>query len=375
MTNIIEIKNLSFGYNKDNNIFNNLSLNIKKGKITTILGKNGCGKSTLIKLLAKNLDYNSGSIKLENKELSSYKLRELASKLSIVYQKNETPKEITVNDMVSFARLPYQNIFFYKKSKEDKEKVDFALKHTSLTEYKDKYVSELSGGQLQRVYIAMCLAQSTDIIILDEPTTFLDIKYQKSIMKLIKHLNNTLGITIIMVLHDINQALTYSDYIIGLLNGEVVKNDSADKFYNKKIESQRLLLPQKMEVTESEKEMIFENIEIFNDFGFEIDEFSDQEIIFRAIPTFDFRDSIQNVFLKLLEDIKNEAEIKDLRENIIISMSCKGAVKAGQKLDLYEMQNMVRRLHEVGKYTCPHGRPIIVKLTRNDLDKMFGRKK
>ena len=235
MTNIIEIKNLSFSYNKDNIIFNNLSLNIKKGKITTILGKNGCGKSTLIKLLAKNLNYNSGSIKLENKELSNYNLRELASKLSIVYQKNETPKEITVNDMVSFARLPYQNIFFYKKSKEDKEKVDFALKHTNLTEYKDKYVSELSGGQLQRVYIAMCLAQSTDIIILDEPTTFLDIKYQKSIMKLIKHLNNTLGITIIMVLHDINQALTYSDYIVGLLNGEVVKNDSVDKFYDEKL--------------------------------------------------------------------------------------------------------------------------------------------
>ena len=197
--------------------------------------KYGCGKSTLIKLLAKNLNYNSGSIKLENKELSSYNLRELASKLSIVYQKNEIPKEITVNDMVSFARLPYQNIFFYKKSKEDKEKVDFALKHTNLTEYKDKYVSELSGGQLQRVYIAMCLAQSTDIIILDEPTTFLDIKYQKSIMKLIKHLNNTLGITIIMVLHDINQALTYSDYIVGLLNGEVVKNESADKFYDEKL--------------------------------------------------------------------------------------------------------------------------------------------
>ena len=118
MTNIIEIKNLSFSYNKDNNIFNNLSLDIKKGKITTILGKNGCGKSTLIKLLAKNLNYNSGSIKLENKELSNYNLRELASKLSIVYQKNETPKEITVNDMVSFARLPYQNILFYKKSKE-----------------------------------------------------------------------------------------------------------------------------------------------------------------------------------------------------------------------------------------------------------------
>ena len=169
-----------------------------------------------------------------------------------------------------------------------------------------------------------------------------------------------------------NELEIYDQHII---HERILYEELKDKFYNKKIESQRLLLPQKMEVTESEKEIIFENIEIFNDFGFEIDEFSDQEIIFRAIPAFDFRDSIQNVFLKLLEDIKNEAEIKDLRENIIISMSCKGAVKAGQKLDLYEMQNMVRRLHEVGKYTCPHGRPIIVKLTRNDLDKMFGRKK
>ena len=130
-----------------------------------------------------------------------------------------------------------------------------------------------------------------------------------------------------------------------------------------------------MEVSEVEKSIIFDNIEVFNEFGFDIDEFSNNEIVFRAVPAFDFRDSIQNVFLKLLSDLKNESEIKDLRENIIISMSCKGAVKAGQKLNMNEMQNMVRRLHEVGKYTCPHGRPIIVKLTKDDLDKMFGRKK
>ena len=107
---------------------------------------------------------------------------------------------------------------------------------------------------------------------------------------------------------------------------------------------------------------------------FDIDELHN-EIVFRAVPAFDFRDSIQNVFLKLLSDVKEEREIKDLRENIIISMSCKGAVKAGQKLSTDEMKNMVRRLHEVGEYTCPHGRPIIVKITRDDLDKMFGRKK
>ena len=160
-----------------------------------------------------------------------------------------------------------------------------------------------------------------------------------------------------------------------IIHERILYEELKDKFYNKKIESQHLLLPLKMEIKGIEKNIIFENIEIFRDFGFDIDEFSEDEIVIRAVPAFDFRDSIENVFLQLLMDLKNEVEIKDLRENIIISMSCKGAVKAGQKLDIFEMQNMVRRIHEVGKYTCPHGRPIIVKLSRNDLDKMFGRRK
>ena len=160
-----------------------------------------------------------------------------------------------------------------------------------------------------------------------------------------------------------------------IIHERILYEELKDKFYNKKIESQHLLLPLKMEVTVIEKNIIFENIDIFQNFGFDIDEFSENEIVIRAVPAFDFRDSIENVFLQLLLDLKNEVEIKDLRENIIISMSCKGAIKAGQKLDISEMQNMVRRIHEVGKYTCPHGRPIIVKLSKNDLDKMFGRKK
>ena len=224
MENIIEINNLTFKYNNKNALFENLNVDIEKGKITTLLGKNGCGKSTLIKILAKNLNYNSGSIKLEGKELNSYSLKELASILAIVYQKNETPKEITVYDMVSFARLPYQNIFFYKPNASDVEKIEFALEKTNLKSYRDK-----------RVYIAMALAQSTDIIILDEPTTFLDIKYQKSIMKLVRDLNKSLGITIIMVLHDINQALAYSDNIIALLDGKVIKNDKAENFFDEEL--------------------------------------------------------------------------------------------------------------------------------------------
>lgn len=177
--------------------------------------------------------------------------------------------------------------------------------------------------------------------------------------------------TYILVRRD-NELEIYDQHII---HERILYEELKDKFYNKKLESQHLLLPQKMEVTQIEKNIIFENIDIFNDFGFDIDEFSEKEIVIRAVPAFDFRDSIENVFLQLLLDLKNEVEIKDLRENIIISMSCKGAVKAGQKLDMLEMQNMVRRIHEVGKYTCPHGRPIIVKLSKNDLDKMFGRRK
>ena len=235
MENIIEIKNLSFKYNTTKAIFSDLNLTIKKGEITTLLGKNGCGKSTLIKLLSKNITNYTGNIFLENKELKSYSLKELATKLSIVYQNNITPQEITVFDMVSFARLPYQNIFFYKQTKEDIEKINFALKETDLIEYKNTKVSELSGGQLQRVYIAMCLAQDTEIIILDEPTTFLDIKYQKSIMKLVKRLNQELDLTIIMVLHDINQAITYSDNIVALLDGEIIKNDKAHTLLDEKL--------------------------------------------------------------------------------------------------------------------------------------------
>ena len=177
--------------------------------------------------------------------------------------------------------------------------------------------------------------------------------------------------TYILVKKD-NELEIYDQHII---HERILYEELKEKFYGKKIDSIQLLIPKKMEVTQIEKEIIFENIEIFNNFGFEIDEFYENEILIRAVPIFDFRDSAENVFEKLLSDLKNEVEIKDLREKIIISMSCRGAVKAGQKLSFDEMQNMVRRIHEVGKYTCPHGRPIIVKLTKNDLDKMFGRRK
>ena len=173
----------------------------------------------------------------------------------------------------------------------------------------------------------------------------------------------------------VSEGETLEIYDQHIIHERILYEELKEKFYSKRMESQQLLVPQKMQLNQIDKGILLENINIFQEFGFDIDEFSENEIIFRSLPAFDFRDTIQNVFIDLLENLKKDIEIKDLREQIIISISCKGAIKAGQKLEMSEMESMVKKLHEVGKYTCPHGRPIIVNITKNDLDKMFGRKK
>ena len=159
-----------------------------------------------------------------------------------------------------------------------------------------------------------------------------------------------------------------------IIHERILYEELKDKFYSKKLESQPLLVPQKIELTSVDKNFVIDNIDLFHDFGFDIDEFGENELLLRAVPTFDFRDNITNIFMDLISDIKNDVDIKDLRERVIVSMSCKGAIKAGQKMDLEEMKVFVDRLHEVGKYTCPHGRPIIINISKDELDKMFGRK-
>lgn len=146
-----------------------------------------------------------------------------------------------------------------------------------------------------------------------------------------------------------------------------------EEYYSSEVSSQQLLVPIRVLVDPRERELVFENIESFNKFGFEIDEFGDNEILIRAVPIMNFRDSIENIFREILMNLR-ENKSKDIRENIIISMSCRGAVKANEKLTQDEMEIMVEKLHEIGKYTCPHGRPIIIKITMNDLEKLFKRK-
>ena len=216
----MEVRNLSFSYGK-NEVLHDISLKIREGKITTVMGANGCGKSTLFSLMTKNLLPNSGQIFLRSKNINNLSLKEFAQKAAIVHQYNTVSDDITVVNLVSFGRTPHKNMLS-AQTEDDEKYIAWAMEVTGITEYKDREVSRLSGGQRQRVWIAMALAQNTKILFLDEPTTYLDIRYQVDILKLIKKLNTDFSITIVMVLHDINQAINYSDRIIGMKGGNVI---------------------------------------------------------------------------------------------------------------------------------------------------------
>lgn len=225
--NVFKINNLSFAYDK-HEVIKNLTLELHKGKITTLIGANGCGKSTLFNLMTKNLVPDSGEILLNDQNVANMKLKDFAKKVAIVHQYNTAPVDITVKDLVAFGRTPYHTIGLSKDVGEDEEKVHKAMEITNILKYKDKPVAELSGGQKQRVWIAMALAQDTKILFLDEPTTYLDIRYQLQILKLVRQLNEDYGITIIMVLHDINQSLYYSDEIVAMQNGKILAQGGAE---------------------------------------------------------------------------------------------------------------------------------------------------
>ncbi|HDR7587335.1 iron ABC transporter ATP-binding protein [Bacillus mycoides] len=217
----MEIKNVTFSYDNVTDRLKSVSSEIEIGKITTIIGPNGCGKSTLLGVMSRNHDPRSGEVMLDGKAISQYKPKEFARKLAVVHQQNEAPADITVEKLTSFGRMPYKNIFS-TQTDEDSEAIERALTCTRLQDKRDKPIHALSGGERQRVWIAMTLAQNTPMLFLDEPTTYLDIYYQLEILELVKELNEVHGLTIVMVLHDINQAIRYSDHIIVMKDGEIV---------------------------------------------------------------------------------------------------------------------------------------------------------
>lgn len=220
----MEVRDLSFSYGK-NKVLKGISFTIEGGKITTIMGANGCGKSTLFNLMTKNLYPRKGNIFLHGRNIQNFGLKDFAKRVSIVHQYNSSADDITVERLVSFGRTPHMKMM-QGRSDEDEKLIEWAMEVTNVEKYRDREVSRLSGGQRQRVWIAMALAQNTKILFLDEPTTYLDIRYQIEILELVKKLNEEYGITIIMVLHDINQAIHFSDRIIGLKDGQVAAQGS-----------------------------------------------------------------------------------------------------------------------------------------------------
>ena len=217
----IVTEKLKIGYD-ENIIVPSLDIAVESGKITSVIGANGCGKSTVLKAIGRIIRSKSGTIIINNMDLQGTKSREIAKQMAILPQTPNAPGTLTCAELVAYGRFPYRR-GFGKLNKEDKEIVDWALSVTNMSDFSDREIASLSGGQRQRVWIAMALAQQTGIILLDEPTTYLDLCHQLEVLELLKKLNETQGTTIVMVLHDLNLASRYSHYLLAMRNGRVEK--------------------------------------------------------------------------------------------------------------------------------------------------------
>ncbi|GAA3382685.1 ABC transporter ATP-binding protein [Cryptosporangium minutisporangium] len=215
----LTVENLALGY-KDRNVIESLDLIVPPGKITAIVGANACGKSTLLRSMTRLLAPRTGHVLLDGKEVHRIPPKELARTLGLLPQSPIAPEGITVADLVSRGRHPHQRVLA-RWSREDDRAVAAALDATSTADLADRSVDELSGGQRQRVWIAMALAQQTDLLLLDEPTTFLDVSHQVEVLDLLTDLNRSRGTTIVMVLHDLNMAARYADHLIALAAGRL----------------------------------------------------------------------------------------------------------------------------------------------------------
>lgn len=211
-------------------VVDNVSFEIHKGKVTSLIGPNGAGKSTVMGMISRLVAKDSGLISFEDRDLSQWKSKELAKRLSILTQHNNVQMKLTVKELVAFGRFPYSGS---RLKAEDEEIVAKAIEYMELSEFTDKYIDELSGGQRQRAYIAMVIAQDTEYVLLDEPTNNLDIYHATNMMKIVRRLCDELGKTVILVLHEINYAAFYSDYICAFVDGKIAKYGTVEEVMNK----------------------------------------------------------------------------------------------------------------------------------------------
>ncbi|EJF39151.1 ferrichrome ABC transporter, ATP-binding protein FhuC [Clostridium sp. MSTE9] len=225
--NSIATQNLAVAY-EDNLVVDDLDMQIPQGRITTIIGPNGCGKSTVLKAVGRILKPKGGVVYLNGDDIRRLTTKEVAQKMAILPQSPQAPAGLTVGELVAYGRFPHQR-GFGKLIPEDKRIIQWALEVTRLTEFETTAVDNLSGGQRQRVWIAMALAQQTDLILLDEPTTYLDLAYQLEVLELLYRLNREQGCTIVMVLHDLNLAARFADYMIAIRGGDIIQHGTPEE--------------------------------------------------------------------------------------------------------------------------------------------------
>ena len=226
---MIQLNNISKTYGQKK-VVDNVSIEIPEGKITSFIGPNGAGKSTVLSIMSRLMKMDSGSVLIEGRAIEEWKKDDLAKKISILKQSNNISLKLTIRELVSFGRFPYSK---GNLTEEDDKYIDEAINYMQLKDIEDKYIDELSGGQRQRAYIAMVIAQNTDYIFLDEPLNNLDMKHSVEIMKILRKLCDDLSKTVVIVIHDINFASCYSDYIAALKDGKVVKYGNTDEIVNK----------------------------------------------------------------------------------------------------------------------------------------------
>lgn len=212
----------------DRVVVERLTTEIPTGKVTTIIGPNGCGKSTFLRAMARLLRPQEGQVLLDGRAISSMRTRDLARVLGMLPQGPVAPEGLTVADLVAKGRHPHQS-WLRQWSRDDETEVDAALRLTGMQELAGRHVDELSGGQRQRAWISMALAQETDVLLLDEPTTYLDLAHQVEVLDLVDTLHADLGRTIVMVLHDLNLAVRYSDHLVVMRDGAIVASGPPDE--------------------------------------------------------------------------------------------------------------------------------------------------
>lgn len=223
---VLVAQQLTLAYD-DKRIIQNLNLEIPQGKMTALVGANGCGKSTLLRGLARLLKPEKGAVYLEGKAIAQLPTRKVAQRMAILPQGPVPPEGLTVRELVAQGRYPHQS-WMQQWSQDDETLVMAALETTGLLELGDRPLDTLSGGQRQRAWIAMTLAQNTDILLLDEPTTFLDLAHQIEVLDLLHTLNQSRNCTIVMVLHELNQACRYADFMIAMREGHIYAQGSPE---------------------------------------------------------------------------------------------------------------------------------------------------